>query len=100
MKFLVVDIIEYTEDGYPGWVTCSFADAFGKTKFIEEKEPVVSSGEITKDTVLPVKGYIAGEIISREGDIICFCTEKPWDIETRDGENKFFVLEKQLIDED
>lgn len=102
MKLLVVDIIKYMyfENDYPGWVICSFIDAFGKTWYIEEKAPVVSSDDITENTKLPTKGYIGGEIISQDGDIVCFCTKEPWDIESRDGENKFYVFERQLVGED
>ncbi len=94
---LAVDIIEYSNEYFPGRVTCSFVDAFGKTWHIDEKTPVVSCGNITEDAGLPVKGYVAGEIISRDGDVVCFCTENPSHIESRDGESKFYVFESQLV---
>jgi len=100
MKFLEVDIIEYENEYFPGWVRCSFADTFGKLWYIYEKAPIVSSDNITEETKLPIKGYVAGEIISQSGNIVYFCTEKPWYIETEEGENKFYVYEKQLIDEE
>ena len=96
MKLLTVDIIEYSDE-YE-YVTCSFVDVFGKAWYIDEKAPVVLSENISKSVKLPIKGYIAGETISQDGNIFCFCTEKPWGIETRCGENKFFVHENQLID--
>ena len=55
---------------------------------------------ITEETELPVKGYVAGQIIARNEDIVCFCTENPWFIASREGIDKFYVYEKQLIDED
>ena len=98
MKLLEVDIIEYSNEYFPGFVTCSFIDAFGKIWYIDEKTPVVLSDDIVEDTELPIKGYVAGEVISRKGDLVCFCTEKPWCIETREGVNKFYVYERQLLD--
>ena len=98
MKLLKINIIEYSDEHFPAYVTCSFIDVFGKIWYIDEKAPVVSSDNITKKTKLPITGYAAGEIISQNKDIVCFCTEKPWGIESRDGENKFFVNENQIID--
>jgi hypothetical protein len=95
---LVVDIIEYSNEYFPGWVRCSFVDVFGATQYINEKAPVVSVENITEDTKLPIKGYVGGEIILRKGDIVHFCTEKPWGILSEEGESKFYVYERQLID--
>lgn len=99
MKLLIVDIIEYSDEYFPAFVTCTFVDAFGKTWYINEKAPVVSSDNLTKNTKLPVKGYVAGEIFSQNGEIVCFCTEKPWNIESQDGGNKFYVYKNQIISE-
>jgi hypothetical protein len=99
MKLLEVDIIEYSNEYFPGFVECSFVDAFGKVWYIDEKAPVVSVENITEDTELPIKGYVGGEIISRNGEIVCFCTKNPWFIESREGIDKFYVYEKQLIDQ-
>ena len=98
MKLLMVDIIEYSNEYFPAFVTCSFVDAYGKTWYIDEKEPIVSFDNITQDTELPVKGYVAGEIISRNEDIVLFCTENPWFIKSREGIDKFYVNDRQLVD--
>jgi hypothetical protein len=98
MKYLIVEIIEFTDDGFPGFVKCKFIDALGKTWNFYEKAPVVSFENITKNTILPRNGYIAGEILHEENGIIYFSTEKPDYIETDDGENKFYVFKNQIID--
>ena len=95
-----VNIIEYSGGHFPGYVTCSFVDAFGTTWHIDEKVPIVSSENVNQRTKFPITGYVAGEIISQNKNIVCFCTEKPWDIESRDGKNKFYINENQIIDID
>jgi hypothetical protein len=42
MKYLEVDIIEYIENNFPGWVLCKFIDLTGKTHYFEEEVPMVS----------------------------------------------------------
>jgi hypothetical protein len=98
MMFLVVDIIEYTYDDFPGFVHCKFIDVYGKEWNIHEKVPVVSTENITKNTILPKIGYVAGEILNEENGIVYFSTEKPYFIETEDGENKFYLFNNQIIE--
>ena len=102
MTYLMVTIYKYSFDDNPGFAWCKFTDAFGKNHYIYEKIPVVSSEDIwfyNKDTILPQKGYIAGEIIKIENGIINFSTEKPWDIETNENIREFSVFDNQIINE-
>jgi hypothetical protein len=102
MNYLMVDIFDYSFDCFPGLVSCKFTDALGKVHCFNEKIPVVSSENIWKwneNTILPQKGYIAGEIISEENGIINFSTIKPWYVETNENINVFFVHENQIISE-
>jgi hypothetical protein len=99
MDYLIVDIIEYTLNEFPGFVLCKFSDCIGKTHYLNEKVPVVSTENIDENTALPQKGYIAGEIINKENGIIKFSTVKPDAIETTDGLNIFFVSERQILNE-
>jgi hypothetical protein len=97
MKCLIIDIIEYTQNNFPGYVHCKFIDAFGETHYFEEKIPIVSVENINEKTILPKRGFIRGEIMSKENGIICFSTLKPDDIESTDGENIFYINEEQII---
>ena len=102
MDYLMADIFEYSFDYFPGYVSCKFTDVFGKIHYINEKIPIVSGENIwsyNKNTVLPQKGYIAGEIINKENGIINFSTLKPWSIETNENINVFFVYDNQIINE-
>jgi hypothetical protein len=96
-KYLIVEIIEYIDDGFPGWVRCKFIDAFGKTWNINEKVPVVSSENILSNTILPETGYVAGEILNEENGIICFSTEKPYYIESDDGAYNIYENRKGVL---
>ena len=98
----MVDIFEYSFDYFPGWLSCRFADAFGKIHYIYEKIPVVSTLEdfnVYKNTILPQKGFIAGEVINKENGIITFSTVKPCYIETNENINVFCVYDNQVINE-
>jgi hypothetical protein len=96
MDYLMVDIFEYSFDYFPGYASCKFIDVFEKLHYINEKIPVVSSENIwvyNKDTILPQKGYIAGEIIKRENNVVTFSTIKPFCIETSENISVFCVYE-------
>jgi hypothetical protein len=102
MNYRIVDIFEYSFEYFPGWVSCKCTDAFGKIHCFYEKIPVVSTPEdfnVYKNTILPQKGYIAGEIINKENGIITFSTIKPCDIETNEKISVFCVYENQIINE-
>jgi hypothetical protein len=97
MECLIIDIIEYTQNNFPGYVHCKLIDAFGRTHFFEEKIPIVSVENINRKTILPKRGIICGEIINKEDGIICFSTLKPDDIKSIDGENIFYVNKEQIV---
>jgi hypothetical protein len=97
MEYLIIDIIEYEKDYFPGYVYCKFIDAFGKTHYFGEKLPVVSVENINEKTILPRKGFIRGEIINKKNDIIYFSTTEPDGVESIDGENIFYANKEQII---
>jgi hypothetical protein len=99
MDYLMIDIIEYTPNEFPGFVLCKFFDYIGKVHYFNEKISVIYTGNINENSVLPQKGYVAGEIINRENSIIKLSTMKPYAIETIDGLNIFFVSERQILNE-
>jgi hypothetical protein len=100
MKFLVIDIVEYTQNDFPGWVRCKLIDSMGKEHYFNEKVPIVSVENINKNTTFPQKGYIRGEIIevvNKKHGIIAFGTLKPDGVESENGNNLFLVYESQII---
>jgi hypothetical protein len=98
----MVNIFDYSFEYFPGYAVCKFTDAFGKTHYFNEKIPIISTLKtfsVYKNTILPQKGYIAGEIINTKNDIINFSTLKPWHIETNKNINIFCVHENKVISE-
>jgi hypothetical protein len=85
MKYLEVDIIEYIQNDFPGWVRCKFIDSVGKEHYFNDKIPVVSVENINEETILPKKGFIRGKIINKNNGIICFSTLELDHIETEDA---------------
>jgi hypothetical protein len=77
---------------------CTFEDAYGKTWEITEKVPVITSYDFQEEE-LPIEGfYVAGEVVSEDGDLLCFDTLHPWFISADDGETSFYVKKYQLSD--
>jgi hypothetical protein len=93
---LIVDIIEYTDEHFPGWVKCTFCDISGKQHYFVEKIPVLTEEPISSISTFPKRGYIAGKIVGKEKGIVCFNTKIPYDIESVDGETEFFVSENMI----
>src|SRR5882724_11066472 len=101
MNTITVSILRYVDDAQPGWVECSFRDAWGREHLFREKVPVVSTADLDAASTYPQLGVIACEIIERwrdekQRDLIKVSTDKPWGCESRDGTTCFDVLPRQL----
>lgn len=92
---LIVEILEYTSHDFPFWVSCRLCDAYGKEWYFVEKLPVVScEAEITS---FPCKGYIRGQVLSEQRDMIKFCTKEPDGVESIDGCSVFWVSKNRIV---
>jgi hypothetical protein len=96
-----IDIIQFVDASYPGWVKGSFTDAHGKEWTIIEKGPVVSNECLDANSQYPQKGFVAGTVISERFDadnrkIVLFNTETPWGINAESGETQFELYADQL----
>ena len=100
MIFLIVDIIEYFSNDFPGFVRCKFTDIYNKTHYFYEKVPIVSSENINEFSIFPRNGYIAGEIINKENDIITFSIMEPYNITSDKNISIFFVKDNKVIEMD
>ncbi len=59
MKLLLVTIIEYVDDGYPGWVRAVFNDIDGREWFIVDKVVFFDSyNSLDKNSAYPQPGQI------------------------------------------
>lgn len=102
MPGVKVEITRCVEYDYPGWVECRLVDAWGREWLFVDKVPVVTEEDFDSDGAPPLSVAIGCEIVQRRRDsdgreIVCVDTEKPWDIESVDGEYRFEVLAEQVV---
>ena len=103
MRAIKIKIVSFISNDQPGFVECSFFDAWKKEHRVQEKIPVVTEKDLDENSDYPQDGIIACEIIKIWTDkynrkLYTVSTEKPWDIETLEGLNEFDLLEEQLIE--
>ena len=99
---LRVTIERFTHDWFPGFVECSFVDATGRTHLFEEKVPVVSNEALDASSAYPRDGAIACHLLTSRSvadgrEVVTIDTNKPWDIESKEGESQFEVFRDQLL---
>lgn len=103
MKGIKIKIIRFVSNDQPGFVECTFKDAWDKEFKIEEKIPVVTSGYLDEDSRYPHEGVIACEVMRTWTDetgrqLVTIDIDKPWAIETVDGLKQFDIIQKDLIE--
>jgi hypothetical protein len=101
MPAISVQITRFVDDHQPGFVECLLVDALGKSHTFVEKAPVVSSDNISAASTYPCSGEVQCEIQREWQDeaglsLATVCTERPWGIESTDGETKFTLFSTQL----
>jgi hypothetical protein len=95
-KKLKITIIAYVDDAFPGWIRCSFSDAYENIHYITEKVPVITIDDLTGDDEYPQPGYIRCEVVKTKGGIITVDISRPFSIEDEDGKIIFDVFANQL----
>lgn len=100
MKRLSVSIVEHLDDEFPGWVRAVFTDVHGKEWSIVEKVPAFISESLNASSRYPVKGFIAGTILSRISsgtrEAVTIDLSQPWGISTVEGQEVFDVFKEQI----
>ena len=102
---LCVQILEYIDDHFPGWVECAFVDAFSQRHLLHEKVPVVTTLPLTATSTYPQSGFIACEVEDSWLDdtgrrLVRVNTETLWGVQTAIGTSQFVVLQTQLCTDD
>lgn len=98
-----VSITRYViDDPQPGLVECGFLDARGRYWTFIEKTAIVSDEDLHGESVYPMSGVIACEIVGHRRDTsnpdtIVIDTERPWGVESVDKETRFEVLPGSLV---
>jgi len=104
MKYISVTIERFTHSSQPGFVECSFIDAWNKTQVFEDKVPIFTTQHLDETSLYPQAGVIAGEILREwrdaDGrDIVTVTTEHPWGVASKEGTCEFDLLKEQLTKE-
>jgi len=99
---LKVQIVRYVEHYFPGIVECELVDAGGHLHRFIEKGPIVSDEWPGPEDSYPMSGVIRCEILEQwrepDGrDLVRVTTERPDDVETKEGITEFVVLSSQVI---
>jgi hypothetical protein len=101
MPSIKVGIDKFISDDQPGFVECSFIDAWGKQHTVQEKIPVVTDKYLDTNSNYPQEGVITCIVIKEWQDkegrlIITVDTERPWDVDTIEGLTQFDLLYLQV----
>lgn len=104
MLGLKVAIMRYISDEpQPGIVECHLEDAHGRRWSFVEKTAIVSTQNLDAQAAYPQDGVVACQMIKRSLDgtgreVIRVDTERPWHIESIEGETQFDVLPESLVE--
>ncbi len=104
MPAVPIQIVRFLSEDQPGFVEGELLDAFGKIHRFQDKVPVIAEGDLWHDTSYPQPGMLACEVIQRwtdvDGrDLARIDTERPYDIESTDGEYWLVFVADQICDE-
>lgn len=102
MDKLLVHIRRFVDEHFPGFVESVFADAEGCEHQFIEKTPVVSTANLSSDSVMPERGYIAcvvqDEWVDERGrQLVRVDTDEPWGVQSVAGKTTFVVLREQVV---
>jgi hypothetical protein len=93
-----IEIVRFVDDGVPGWVEFHLTDANGRLWTFIEKVPVISQVELDAQSVYPQPGFIACEILAKNADVVTVDTQRPWGIESTDGQTQFDVSAHAVVE--
>lgn len=104
MATVPIKIVRFVADYQPGFVAGELVDANGQVHTFEDKVPVIALDDLDADSTYPADGVLACEVIERwqadDGrELALIDTEKPFDIDSTDGEYRFVVLAKDVVED-
>ncbi len=103
MPYLLIEIVRFVDEHQPGFVAGEFTDAQGCRHTVIDKVPVIGLTDLWSDSNYPQPGVAGCEVLERlqdgEGRKLSRITiDKPWRLESVDGQIEFVVLDSQLTD--
>ncbi len=102
MIAIKIIIVRFIDDHQPGFVECTFKDAWNVEHIIREKIPIVTDKKLDINSTYPLEGIIACKHIKKWVDdkgrtLFTVNTDKPWGVQTVDGKTEFDLCLEQLI---
>jgi hypothetical protein len=77
---------------------CHLTDTHGRLWSYVEKVPVVTTAALDASSAYRQPGVIACEVVGRASGVTHIDTNRPWAIESVEGETRFEVLEGTLVE--
>lgn len=97
MPSLLVEIVRYTEECFPGWAECRLIDVGGRDwRFLKPRARLRTDNQ---DDRLPAIGRIDCEVLERQGGAVLVSTAQPRGIKSLDGEYRFRIPLSALIED-
>ncbi|WP_447749591.1 hypothetical protein [Pseudomonas nicosulfuronedens] len=97
MPSLLVEIVRYTEECFPGWAECRLVDAGGRDwHFLKPRARLRTANPGDQ---LPAMGRIDCEVIEHLDGTVLVSTAHPRGIRSLEGENRFRIPLSALIDD-
>ena len=97
MPSLLVEIVRYTEECFPGWAECRLIDACGRDwRFLKPRARLRTPAQ---DDRLPAMGQIDCEVLERLDGTALVSTAQRRGIKSLDGENRFRIPLSALIED-
>jgi hypothetical protein len=98
-----VQITDYVDDHFPGFVSCALRDADERTWRFVDKVPIFSLAPLTGRSTYPQPGEIRCQVVSRSVDpsgrtVVRIDTGTPDGVESTDGNTIFDVFAEQVIE--
>ena len=103
MPSIKVRIDKFIRDGQPGFVECSFTDAWGTRHIMQDKVPIFTAKDLCANSVYPQEGIVACEVVKKWRDkegrlIFTVDTERPWGVDSLEGLTQFDLLDLELLE--
>ncbi|MFV3332383.1 hypothetical protein ACNFIA_15725 [Pseudomonas sp. NY15437] len=97
MPRLMVEIVRYTEECFPGWAECRLIDACGRDwRFLKPRSRLRTA---SADDRLPAIGQIDCEVLERLDGVALVSTASPRGVKSLDGQSHFRIPLTALIDD-
>lgn len=97
MPSLLVEIVRYTQECFPGWAECRLVDAGGRDwRFLKPRAQLRAG---SPDDSLPAIGRIDCLVLERQDGTALVSTAQPRGIKSLEGENRFRIPLSALIED-